>query len=1045
MKKNLKRSLSLLLSLVLVLSTFFALDFVDAAATTKGGDNITYTLSGGVLTLTGSGPMYDFRASNLGSNKKPPWQDKNDTITKVIVNSGITTIGDYSFYNCVNLKEVQLPNTIESIHGSGTQSLSYGAFQGCTALTTINFPEGLKQIQYCAFKGCTSLNNITFPSTLEEIQFSAFYQCESITSVEFPDSLTKIGLNAFDSCKKLSRVKYGAGLTSTGTDVFREAGVKYIDFGPSITTIDSYTFYGCTMTSIEIPEQITSIGIRAFGDTYYLNKAYVYNPNVEYRGIIGEDPFNAGNRQVNLTMYGNSGSTTQTYAETKGYNFVSIDDCEHTNTHEVVVVKPTCTTAGTKNVVCDRCDKVVRTLTMEALGHTYETIQADDKTKENGHIIKLNECVTCKNQETVIEHQLLPKEETDTTEGTEGGTGIGGNIGGAISGAGDAVNPHYVWVDGFYTYTNSATCRLPGIEIYTCTYEGCETVERNASPRGNHAVDNWTVTEKATCTEDGERTGKCTKCGEQAIETIPATGHNFPEEPKSTSDKTKEDGHTYEVFTCTVCKEDVSFPTHVEWIEGKFTPNVITPAHCVINGLEIDTCDICGTRRSVTLEANGEHDWYETNQTEPTCTAVGKIFYACHNCNMTKSENIEALGHDYIIDENSCKAPTCTSVGYDTYSCSRCSVSKQEAVPATGHTPVDGTLVIMTQVTCENDGAEKGHCAVCDKDYSVVIKALGHDYQEVLRPMVSHPGHSYSTPTCTRCRATLSSESVHTEWVDGYYTTEVTVEAGCLVQERTKYTCTYCSTEKYEATGAPLGHHYIATGAITSNGSISYRCEHCNTITIQNPHNVMAMWDNDYLFMAGTNRTAVDNTSLIDANGDGFINAKDYALLRNLCKVAPVPDAPVEPEEEGKAPTMEQFIYYHLEDTIKAGITYTDEEGNEVTIPGVKDMTAEEAEEAGLLYNKVAYPITAWPVALSSEEVPALNDPAVQEDPYGAMNSPLRYYYCATSNGTVLRLLKSGSAQIATAQQAIALPYYQAYLIANGLELDIETNITQRD
>ncbi len=1029
MKLNLRRSISVLLSLVLILSTFFAIDFANAAAVTIPGQGLTYTLnkSTGLLTISGSGKMYDFRATNLGTNKKTPWDSDNDLIKSVVINEGVTYVGQYSFFKCKNLESVSLPSTVTEIGGLGDMTTSYGAFQECTSLKTINLPEGLQTIGPCAFKKCSALR-----------------------SVILPNSLTSLGYAAFSNCTALNTVKYGTGLKSTGLNAFYQAGVRTVDFGTTITAIDAYTFYGCPMTEISIPEQINSIGIRAFGDTYYLHKAYVYNPNLEYRGIIGEDPFNAGEREVNLTMYANAGSTTQTYAEKKEYIFVSIDDCDHTNTHEVIAAPATCTETGTTRVVCDRCDQIVRTLSVDPLGHDYTTIDSVDMTKENGHIHKTNLCSRCYDKQTVIEHQLKPREDIGNiggSDGSEGGTGIGGNIGGTIGDIGDAVNPHYIWVEGYYTYTNTATCRLPGRETYTCTYEGCETVERNVAPAGNHVVDNWTVNKKATCTEDGERTGQCTKCREQVTEVIPATGHTFPEEPSNEYDKTAEDGHTYQEFTCTVCNSVEKFPTHVEWIEGVFTPNVLSPAHCVINGLELDICDICGTRRTVTLEANGEHDWYETNRTEPTCTSVGKIFYACHNCNLSKSDDIEALGHDYIYDENSSRAPTCTRVGYDTYNCDRCSVSKQEAIPATGHTAEEGSLVVSTQVTCETDGAERGHCAVCGEDYSIVVKALGHDYQNVVRPMITHPGHSQSTPTCTRCRATLTAESVHTEWVEGYYTTEVTVEAGCIVQERTKYTCTYCDIEKYEATGLPLGHHYIATGTISSNGSISYRCEHCNIITLQNPHNIIAMWDNDYLLIAGTNRTAVDNTSLLDANGDGYINARDYALLKNLCKIAPIPNAPVEPEEEGKAPTMEQFIYYHLEDTIMAGITYTDEEGNEVTISGLKDMTAEEAEEAGLLFNKVAYPITAWPVALSSEEVPALNDPAVQEDPYGAMNSPLRYYYCATANGTVLRLLKSGSAQIATAQQTIALPYYQAYLIANGLELDlgIDTGFIQRN
>lgn len=1033
MKKKMKRGLSLLLSLVLILSTILAIDtgIVNAAATTKGGENITYTLSNGVLTLTGTGEMYDFRATNVLTNKKPPWQDKNDTITKVVVNEGITTIGDYSFYNCVNLTTVELPSTITSIHGSGTESLSYGAFQGCTSLTKINFPEGLKQIQYCAFKGCTKLANIIFPSTLEEIQFAAFYQCESLASVEFPDSLTKLGMNAFHSCLKLQSVKFGAGMTTTCTSalsniinpgVFRESGVKYVDFGPTVTEISPYTFYGCKMTSIEIPEQIKTIGTRAFGDTYYLSKATVYNANTQFNGIVGEDPFNAGDRQVPLTMYGHTGSTTQQYASEKGYNFVSIDDCEHTETFEKITKHATCTEAGSSDTICNNCQQVVRTNVIEALGHKYSTVESNDQTKVDGHIYSVEECERCFDTRDVITHVRT----------------------------GEA-SPRYVWVEGYYEYTNTATCTRPGLERFKCTVDGCgtsvtvgstttfvPTQETIDGVRANHSVENWDITQKATCTEDGSKTGKCTICGQTVTEIIKATGHSYPETPKESFSNVEEDGHTYNVFVCETCSHEEAFPTHVEWLEGKFTPNVITPAHCVVSGLERDTCDICGETRNVVLPANGEHDWYVTNETEPTCTAVGKIFYACHNCNMTKSDNVEALGHDFQLleTEGAHKDPTCIKNGYDTYGCSRCSAQSQEKIDALGHTPVEGTLVINKQVTCTEDGMESATCDVCGENYQQVVKALGHDYYDVIKPIPNQKGHSRVTPTCSRCRSVDSSSTVHDEWAEGWYVTDELVEAGCLVQGRTRYECTYCGATKTEVTATPLGHHYIATGAITNNSNISYRCEFCNTVTLQNPHNIFAMWDIQFINATPTNRTAVDNTSLLDANGDGCVNAKDYALLKNLMKVAPVPEAPVEPETPGKAPTMEQFIYFHLDDVIKAGITYTDEEGNEVTIPGVKNMTAEEAEEAGLLFNKTAYPITDWPVALSSEEVPALNDPAVQEDPYGALNSPLRYYYCATSNGTVTRLLKSGSAQIAVAQQAIALPYYQAYIIKYGLTTD---------
>lgn len=896
----------------MLLSVFFAVN-ANAAAVKTPGKTLTYTLNEttGVLTISGTGRMYDFRATNL-VGIAVPWASKKDLIKSVVVNEGVTYIGQYSFYNLPNLTTVSLPSSVTEIGGIGIQlndeSGSYGAFQACPALKTITLPEGLKTIDEYAFKECTALQNITFPSTLTTIGDSAFIDCSALKSVEFPDSLTSVGKTAFANCTKLTDVKYGSGLKSTGNRLFYQSGVKRVVFNPAITSIDTYCFYGTEISSIDIPDYITSIGIRSFGDTYFIRSVTVNNPNVTFEGIIGEDPFNSTNARTGIVnFYGHKGSTTETYVAEKGtrnnevrYAFVSIDDCDHLNTFEKITLNPTCTTTGLADTICEDCQQVVKTNVVEALGHDYQIISTVDESEKNGHKIYSKECSRCSDKTTTIEHQLLPKEETeapDTEEGT--GSNIGGIIGG--SGIGDAVNPHYVWVEGYYTYENSATCTRPGIEKYTCTYEGCGVVERNATRTADHTVDKWTVTKSATCTEDGERKGTCSVCKNEVTETVKATGHTLPKDPYKTEDKVDVDGHIYNTYKCEVCSADVVKPEHKEWLEEYYTPNVIVPARCTTDGRRLDTCNICPrdplpTTRYVTLPSNGEHDWYVTDETEPDCTHVGKIFYACKNCNMTKSENKEALDHDYVLSETDFRDPTCTSVGYETYHCSRCSASKQVSIPALGHTPDEESYRVLAEPTCTEGGQVAAHCTVCNTDYVNDVKPLGHDYQDVTVPIVSHPGHAKVTPTCSRCKGTESSETKHVEWIEGYYTTNETTAPGCVVQGRTTFTCTYCDEKKTEVTSPALGHHYIATGTITNNYNISYRCEHCNTITLQNPHNILAMWDADLISRESTERTAVDNSCLVDANGDGYINARDYILLKNLAKVAPEPTEPTLPE-----------------------------------------------------------------------------------------------------------------------------------------------------
>lgn len=143
-------------------------------------------------------------------------------------------------------------------------------------------------------------------------------------------------------------------------------------------------------------------------------------------------------------------------------------------------------------------------------------------------------------------------------------------------------------------------------------------------------------------------------------------------------------------------------------------------------------------------------------------------------------------------------------------------------------------------------------------------------------------------------------------------------------------------------------------------------------------------------------------------------------------------DAYAATHSTGSSMTAAEFIADHLDIITETGITYTDPDTQtEVTLAPVRDMTADEAAAEGKLFSGKAYPLTGWPVQLPSSEVPKATDDIVKNDPYGAANSPHRYYfYYNPGTGKVVRLLKSNSAT--TAQNAIAKPYLDAYLIANA-------------
>ena len=121
----------------------------------------------------------------------------NKTLEKVIMQEGTKTIGDKAFFQCYNLSEINLPNTITSIGEfsmasskitnlnvpSSLKTIKTYAFLSLTNLVTVNIPEGVEKIESSAFSGCTKLEAITIPSTVTDIKNGAFSNCNNLIQI----------------------------------------------------------------------------------------------------------------------------------------------------------------------------------------------------------------------------------------------------------------------------------------------------------------------------------------------------------------------------------------------------------------------------------------------------------------------------------------------------------------------------------------------------------------------------------------------------------------------------------------------------------------------------------------------------------------------------------------------------------------------------------------------------------------------------------------------------------------------------------------------
>ncbi len=271
MKTTVKKFISVLLVSLMLLTTAPLSGFVGfelpkipwteifttkAGAATSGtcGTNLTWTLDDeGTLTISGTGAM-----TNYSSYYSPvPWYQNRNSVKKVIIEKGVTSIGDWVLYECILLTAIEIPEGVTSIGNS--------AFLRCSSLTAIKIPEGVTLIGDDAFCYCTSLTAIEIPKSVTSIGNTAFFGCSSLTAIEIPEGVTTIDNFAFERCTSLTAIEIPEG----------------------VTLIGAFAFAGCSsLTAIEIPEGVTLIGDYAFAGCSSLTDVYYGGTEEQWNNIV---------------------------------------------------------------------------------------------------------------------------------------------------------------------------------------------------------------------------------------------------------------------------------------------------------------------------------------------------------------------------------------------------------------------------------------------------------------------------------------------------------------------------------------------------------------------------------------------------------------------------------------------------------------------------------------------------------------------------------------------------------------------------------------
>ncbi len=178
-------------------------------------------------------------------------------LTSIILPNDITSIGGYAFKDCARLTNINIPNSVAQIDGY--------AFQGCAALTNITIPNNVTNIGSYVFSN-SCITSITIPNNVISIDNYAFYKCSTLTSITISDNVIHIGDAVFSGCSSLTNISLPNSLTSIGNSVFSGChNLTNIILGDNITSIGEYAFRNCTnLKHITISKSVTSIGDNAF-------------------------------------------------------------------------------------------------------------------------------------------------------------------------------------------------------------------------------------------------------------------------------------------------------------------------------------------------------------------------------------------------------------------------------------------------------------------------------------------------------------------------------------------------------------------------------------------------------------------------------------------------------------------------------------------------------------------------------------------------------------------------------------------------------------
>ncbi len=217
----------------------------------------------------------DFSVTSVESNA---FYDRDDVLS-VKFGANVQRIGQWAFYGCDNLAQVDFVDATE------LSTISDRAFGYCRTLATVQLPASLTTLGYYSFLGCEALESISIPDGVATVPGHCFSGCSALRSVRLGAAVTTVGNNAFYNCKALETFTANQALQTIESNALSYCtALQLLNLSTTeLSSVGNYALRGCTeLREVRFPEALTSLGNSCFYECSALSKVVLPGATVPF-------------------------------------------------------------------------------------------------------------------------------------------------------------------------------------------------------------------------------------------------------------------------------------------------------------------------------------------------------------------------------------------------------------------------------------------------------------------------------------------------------------------------------------------------------------------------------------------------------------------------------------------------------------------------------------------------------------------------------------------------------------------------------------------